>query len=101
MDKTLGSEILLEPDLLVLSAAIRPQADAEKFASILKLPLTQEKFYMEAHMKLRRWTSSMRVCTSAVWRILPRPSANQSRRPEEQVSRALTVLSQPHLMVGE
>jgi len=52
-DEVLGAEIQLEPDLLVLSAAVRPQTDAEEFASKLKLPLTQDKFYMEAHMKLR------------------------------------------------
>ena len=38
MDKALNKEITLNPDLLVLSAAIRPQADAEEFASSLKLP---------------------------------------------------------------
>jgi heterodisulfide reductase subunit A-like polyferredoxin len=53
LDKNLNREIVLEPDWLVLSAAIRPQADVDDFASRLKLPLTQEKFMMEAHMKLR------------------------------------------------
>jgi heterodisulfide reductase subunit A len=52
-DTALGTEILLDPELLVLSAAIRPRADASEFASKLKLPLTQDKFYMEAHLKLR------------------------------------------------
>ena len=52
-DNVLGAGINLQPDLLVLSSAMLPQADNEEFAKMLKVPLSKDKFYLEAHMKLR------------------------------------------------
>ena len=99
-DETLGAEIQLEPDLLVLSAAVRPQADAVEFASKLKLPLTQDKFFMEAHMKLRPLdfvNEGMYLCGLAHSPKFISESIVQARGA---VSRALTILSKPYLMVG-
>ncbi|KPK21887.1 MAG: 4Fe-4S ferredoxin, partial [Dehalococcoidia bacterium SG8_51_3] len=99
-DEVLGAEIQLEPDLLVLSAAVRPQADAEEFASKLKLPLTQDKFYMEAHMKLRPLdfvNEGMYLCGLAHSPKFISESIVQARGA---VSRAMTILSKPYLMVG-
>jgi len=99
-DEVLGADILLEPDRLILSAAIRPQPDTEDFASKLKLPLTQDKFYMEAHMKLRPLdfvNEGMYLCGLAHSPKFISESIEQARGA---VSRALTILSQPYLMVG-
>lgn len=52
-DPILGEEILLRPDLLVLSVGIVPQPDNEELAKMLKVPLNEDEFYLEAHMKLR------------------------------------------------
>ena len=41
------------PDLLVLSAGMRPAKDSEEVARLLKLSRTNEGFFMEAHVKLR------------------------------------------------
>ena len=100
LDKSLNREISLSPDWLVLSAAIRPQADAAEFASLLKLPLTQEKFFMEAHMKLRPLdfvNEGMYLCGLA---HSPKTIGESIAQARGAVSRALTVLSQPYLMVG-
>jgi len=100
LDKTLNREITLSPDLLVLSAAIRPQTDAGEFASLLKLPLTQENFVMEAHMKLRPLdlvNEGMYLCGLV---HAPKTMAESIAQAKGAVSRALTVLSQPYLMVG-
>ena len=43
----------IEPDLLVLSVATVPNPDNERLAGMLKVPLTKDKFFLEAHMKLR------------------------------------------------
>jgi len=99
-DATLSADILLEPDRLVLSSAIRPQADAEEFASKLKLPLTQDRFYMEAHMKLRPLdfvNEGMYLCGLA---HSPKSISESIVQARGAVSRAVTVLSQPYLMVG-
>ncbi|MBE0480263.1 MAG: FAD-dependent oxidoreductase, partial [Dehalococcoidia bacterium] len=99
-DSILGSDLLLEPDLLVLSSAIRPQPDAPEFASKLKLPLTQDGFYMEAHMKLRPLdfvNEGIYLCGLA---HAPKTIEESIAQARGAVSRAVTVLSRPHLMVG-
>jgi len=45
--------IPVEPDLLVLSAATIANPDNERIAKMLKVPLTKDGFFLEAHMKLR------------------------------------------------
>ena len=49
----LGEDIRIEPDALVLSAATVPEPDNERLSQLLKVPLTKDKFFLEAHMKLR------------------------------------------------
>ena len=100
LDLTLEADIMLQPNLLVLSSAIRPQPDAEELARKLRLPLTQDKFYMEAHMKLRPLdfvSEGMYLCGLAHSPKFISESITQARGA---VSRALIVLSQPYLMVG-
>jgi len=49
----LDCELLLEPDLLVLSSRINPDSDNEKLAQLLKVPVNEDRFFLEAHVKLR------------------------------------------------
>lgn len=46
-------QIELEPDLIVLSAATIPNPSNKRVAEMLKVPLTKDGFFLEAHMKLR------------------------------------------------
>jgi heterodisulfide reductase subunit A-like polyferredoxin len=48
----LGRELHLHPDKLILSAGIVPQ-DNKQLAQLLKVPLNEDEFYAEAHVKLR------------------------------------------------
>ncbi len=52
-DPILKKKILMEPDLLVLSAGILANPDNKNLGQILKVPLGKEGFFLEAHMKLR------------------------------------------------
>ncbi len=52
-DAMLDEDIALEADRLVLSVATVPRPDAGQLAQLLKVPLTQDGFFQEAHMKLR------------------------------------------------
>jgi heterodisulfide reductase subunit A len=45
-------DLEIKPDLLVLSAGIRPRPESAEIAKMLKLPQMQEGFFMEAHPKL-------------------------------------------------
>jgi heterodisulfide reductase subunit A-like polyferredoxin len=49
----LDCELILEPDLLVLSSRIDPNSDNEKLAQLLKVPVNEDRFFLEAHVKLR------------------------------------------------
>ncbi|MBW2262477.1 MAG: CoB--CoM heterodisulfide reductase iron-sulfur subunit A family protein, partial [Deltaproteobacteria bacterium] len=52
-DPILDRFIVLKADLVLLSAALRPDPDAPELSRTLKLPLGQDGFFLEAHMKLR------------------------------------------------
>jgi heterodisulfide reductase subunit A-like polyferredoxin len=51
-DLAIGAETVMSPDLVVLSSAVIPHDNAD-LAKMLKIPLTADKFFLEAHMKLR------------------------------------------------
>jgi len=52
-EPVVDEQIALSPDLLVLSVGVVPQRGAESLAKTLKVPLNQDGFFLEAHMKLR------------------------------------------------
>jgi len=52
-EPVLKTWVPIEPDLLVLSVATVPNPDNDRLAGMLKVPLTKDKFFLEAHMKLR------------------------------------------------
>ncbi len=49
----LEGEIEIDPDLIVLAPAIVPRDDASQISQFLKIPLNNDRFYLEAHVKLR------------------------------------------------
>lgn len=51
-DTILGEKISLEPNFVVLSVGIVP-SQVQELAKLLKTPLTQDGFFLEAHPKLR------------------------------------------------
>jgi len=52
-DRSYHQDFRVEPDLVVLSSGIRPDEGAKQIARLLKLPVTDEGFFLEAHVKLR------------------------------------------------
>ncbi|UCB60259.1 MAG: CoB--CoM heterodisulfide reductase iron-sulfur subunit A family protein, partial [Candidatus Bathyarchaeota archaeon] len=52
-EPVMKEEIELEPDVIALSAATLPNPDNKRIAEMLKVPLTKDGFFLEAHMKLR------------------------------------------------
>ena len=51
-DPILREEVTMVPELLVLSVGIVPES-TEELSKLLKVPVTEDKFYLEAHVKLR------------------------------------------------
>jgi len=94
-DLLLGKEILLQPDLLVLSAGVVSRKEDKVVAQMLKVPQTQDGFFLEAHMKLRPVDFS----TEGVFLA---GLAHASKDVDESISqgcaasaRASTILSKP------
>jgi heterodisulfide reductase subunit A len=52
-DHFIGEDVELNPDYLILSAATLPAEGNFDLAKMLKVPLSKDKFFLEAHMKLR------------------------------------------------
>jgi len=53
VDPILNMPVTINADLLVLSAATIPHPENKDLAQMLKIPLDQDNFFLEAHMKLR------------------------------------------------
>ena len=52
-DRILRRDLLFDADLVVLSTGIVPNEDNKKLSQMLKVPLTEDRFFLEAHVKLR------------------------------------------------
>jgi heterodisulfide reductase subunit A len=52
-DPTLGEELAIDANGLVLSVAVSPRPDNSVLAQMLKVPLNDDGFFLEAHAKLR------------------------------------------------
>jgi len=53
IDEILGEKIEIPAGLLVLSARVDPNPDNELLSKMLKVPLNADRFFLEAHVKLR------------------------------------------------
>ena len=53
LDQVLNEKVVLEPEAIVLSAGLLPSEDNSRLAGLLKVPLSMDGFFLEAHMKLR------------------------------------------------
>jgi heterodisulfide reductase subunit A len=53
VDPILGEKLAVDADYLVLSAAVVPHPENNRMAQLFKVPLGDDKFFKEAHVKLR------------------------------------------------
>jgi len=86
-------------DLVVLSTPLIANEDAEELAKMLKVPLDENHFFLEAHVKLRPVdfaTDGIFVCGSAHWPVDIPESIIQGYAA---ASRASTILSKDILEV--
>jgi heterodisulfide reductase subunit A-like polyferredoxin len=97
-DPVCKSDLELEADTLALSVGIAPRADAEHIASMLKVPLNAEKFFLEAHMKLRPVDFATEGIFVAGMAHTPKFIEESIAQACAAVSRSCTVLAQDELM---
>ena len=96
-DDVLRRPIELNPDLVVLSAAIRPHEQAESVSRALKVPLNADGFFLEAHMKLRPLDFPSDGIFLAGLAHAPKTMAESISQAKGAAARAVTVISQPFL----
>ena len=97
-DPILQRDIRIKADLINLATAIEPEGN-DKLASFYKLPLNEEKFFMEAHAKLRPVdfaSDGLFVCGLAHY---PKPIDESIAQAMAAASRATTILSRKFVSV--
>lgn len=65
-----GREMELPADMVVLTTPLIPRADNEEISKMLKVPLSEQGFFLEAHLKLMPVefaTDGIYLCGSARW----------------------------------
>ncbi|MDH5449813.1 MAG: CoB--CoM heterodisulfide reductase iron-sulfur subunit A family protein [Candidatus Bathyarchaeota archaeon] len=98
-EPVIETSIPIEPDLLVLSVATIPNPDNKRMAQMLKVPLTEDGFFLEAHVKLRPVdfaTEGIFLCGLAHSPMFVEESISQACGA---AGRAMTILSKETLEV--
>ncbi|MHA1148277.1 MAG: CoB--CoM heterodisulfide reductase iron-sulfur subunit A family protein [Promethearchaeota archaeon] len=95
----LGEIISIPYDLLVLSMPLVANRDNKQLAQLLKVPLEENGFFLEAHVKLRPIdfaTDGIFLCGTAKW---PANIAESIEQGYAAAARASTILSHDRLQV--
>ncbi len=98
LDHVLRRPIVLRPDFINLATAIRTEG-AEELGQLFKVPLSQDKFFLEVHMKLRPVdfaTDGIYVCGLAHY---PKPIDESIAQAQAAAARAATVLARKSIEV--
>ena len=96
----LGREMVLHPDLLVLSMPMVPAEGAEELANRLKVGVDLDGWLMEAHVKLRPVDFSTEGLYMAGAAHYPKLLDETIAQAQAAAARAATILSQDALPVG-
>jgi len=92
-EPTIREEIAIDANMVVLSVAVIPPKDNETLAKMLKVPINEDGFFLEAHVKLRPVdfaTEGIFVCGMA---HSPKSMEESISQAKAAVSRACTVLT--------
>jgi heterodisulfide reductase subunit A len=98
-DPILGLPLTLTPDVLSLASAIVVQGQ-EKLAQMFKVPLNNEGFFLEAHMKLRPVDFATEGVFVAGLAHYPKPIDEAIAQAKAAAARAAVVLSQDSIHAG-
>ncbi|MGC9081883.1 MAG: FAD-dependent oxidoreductase [Anaerolineae bacterium] len=99
-EPVLGEELVLEPDLVVLSMPVVPSPGARELAARLKLPVDLDGFFLEAHVKLRPVDFATDGFFLAGMAHYPKFLGEAIAQAQAAAARAATVLGRDYLEVG-
>jgi heterodisulfide reductase subunit A len=98
LDKVLGEKIVLDPELLVLSVGVGP-GDVRELAKSLKVPLTKDGFFLEAHPKLRPVEFSVDGIYLCGLAHSPKPISESIAQAKATAGKACIQLARGHVVV--
>ena len=98
-DEILQRDVELNPDLLLLSAAIRPAEDMDAVSTALKVPLNADRFFLEAHMKLRPLDFPTEGMFLAGLAHAPKTMSECVSQAKGAAARAATIISKEKMYV--
>lgn len=96
-DCILGERVAVKPDLVALSTGIRPNLDNKALSKMLKVSLSKDNFFLEAHQKLRPLdfsTPGIFLAGLAHW---PKFAEETVAQAAGAAARAITVITRDHL----
>jgi heterodisulfide reductase subunit A len=99
-DEVLDQRLTLNPDLLVLSAAVVPSEGSRELAELLKFSCTLEGFFLEAHVKLQPVDFPAEGIFLAGAAHYPKLLDESIAQAGAAAARAAAILSQDQLEVG-
>jgi heterodisulfide reductase subunit A-like polyferredoxin len=99
-EPSLHEPLTLEPDLLVLSTAMLPQADFARVAETFKLSCSGEGFFMEKHVKLSPVDFAAEGIFLAGLAHYPKFAPESIAQAQAAAARASTILARAMLQVG-
>ncbi|MDP2897283.1 MAG: FAD-dependent oxidoreductase [bacterium] len=99
-DPITGRRRLLRTDLLVLSAGIVPGEDNTEISDLAKLPLDEDGFFLEAHLKLRPVDFASEGIFLCGLAHSPKFLKENISQALAAAGRAATILSKDSLVVG-
>ena len=99
-DRILNKTLNFNPDLIALSTGIIPNPDNKSLSQFLKVPLNEDGFFLEAHVKLRPVdfaTEGIFVCGLAHY---PKDIGETIAQARAAAGRAATILSKDTIEAG-
>jgi heterodisulfide reductase subunit A-like polyferredoxin len=100
LDPSLGLPVAFEADLVVLSMPMVPAPGSRALGTVLKVPVDQDGWFLEAHVKLRPVEFASRGIYLAGAAHYPKLLDEAIVQGQAAASRAATILSQPNLSAG-
>ncbi|UCC70970.1 MAG: FAD-dependent oxidoreductase [Gemmatimonadota bacterium] len=97
LDPVLNATLHIDCDTVVLAPAIVPRSDTEDIGKLFKVPLNQDRYFLEAHMKLRPVdfaTDGVFMCGLA---HSPKSVAESVVQADAAAARAATILSKENI----
>jgi heterodisulfide reductase subunit A-like polyferredoxin len=92
-DPILGKILVMKPNLIVLAPAIVPREDVFSISQMLKVPLNEDNFFLEAHVKLRPVDFATEGVFLAGLAHSPKNINESITQAQAAAARAVTILS--------